>query len=394
MAFSGVGRGFLGSTAGVAVLHDRNLPGSGEVNGIRVFKRPRLLLLAVVTVAVVALVVADSALAATDTLDQFQTSNAEVALVTGPSYTNQGQGIAQPWAQTFTAGLSGSLDRVSLDLDYGDFSAYGGSGGSVPSNDLTVDITGVNAYGAPDMGNVLATATISKSNTFGSSFAGAWYNAVFQTPPTVTAGTQYAIVAYAEGSDEYDWFTSQGDVYAGGESWGTNVSPPTASSSWDGETVYDLTFETWVRENFTSTISGSHKGEITVAPTQSMLVSAGAVLSGAVTVDKGGVLVIESGAKIKGSLAATDAGSITACGATITGPVTISGDTGQVTFGDGGTCGGNSITGNVKITGGTGSGVTFTNNTVAGSLTITHNQGTVTAAGNKVSRTTTTSPNP
>ena len=361
------------------------------MNGFLVFKRGRRLLLAIPVAVLVALVAAGSALAATDTLDQFSTANQEEALVTGPSYG--GSGSSQPWAQTFTAGLSGPLDRVSLDLDYGDYGPLTNGGlVPVPGSDLTVYITGVTAYGAPDMANVLATGTISKSNTFGWRSVGAWYDAVFQAPPTVIAGTQYAIVAYAQGSDEYDWMSSRGDVYAGGESWGSYVYPP--SSSWGGISVYDLTFETWVGQNFTSTISGSQKGGLTVAPGQVVRISAGAVVSGSVTVNHGGVLVIESGAKIKGSLDATGAGSITACGATITGSVTITADTGQVTFGDGGTCGGNSINSNVKITGGTGSGVAFTNNNVVGSLTITHNQGGISVAGNNVGKTTITSPNP
>jgi hypothetical protein len=352
-------------------------------------------LLAVPVAVLVGLAWVGPALAATDTLDQFSTGNEEVGLITGPDYTTYGAPSASTWAQTFTAGLSGPLDRVSLDLDYGMFSPWGGNGGPVPSNDLTVEITGVDAFGGPDLGNVLATTTISKSNTFGQNGGnGVWYDAVFQTPATITAGTEYAIVPLAQGSDEYDWLSSQGSDYVGGESWAPYDYPPNPPSDWSGISVYDDTFETWVEQNFTSTISGSHKGAITVAPGHSVLVSAGAVISGSVTVKNGGVLVIQSGAKIKGSLTATDAGTITACGATIDAPVTITGDTGQVTFGDGGTCAGSSISGNVKITGGTGSAVTFTNNTVAGSLTITHNQGTINTASNTVSKTTTTSPNP
>ena len=357
-------------------------------------KRLRLLLVAVPAAGLLSLVGAGAAFAATATLDQFSTANQEAALVTGPDYILAGQSIAQPWAQTFTAGLSGPLDRVSLDLDYGMFSAYGGNGGTAPGNDLTVDLTGVNSHGVPDMSDVLAITTISKSNAFGISGAGIWYDAVFQSPPAVAAGTQYAIVVYAQGSDEYDWLTSQGNDYSGGLSCGGYDYPPMTSSLWSCTSVYDETFETWVGANFTSTVSGSHKGGLAVTSGQTVLVSPGASISGAVTVSNRGVLVLGSGAKIKGSITANGAGSITVCGASITGPVTITGDTGQITFGDGGTCSGSSISGNVKITGGTGPGVAFNNNTVTGSLTVTHNQGTISVAANNVTRTSTTSPNP
>ena len=149
----------------------------------------------------------------------------------------------------------------------------------------------------------------------------------------------------------------------------------------------------WSSAAFTSTIAGNHTGALTVGAGQNVLVSPGAVIAGTVTVQKGGSLDIES-AKLTGSLTGNGAGSITACGATITGPVTITAATGQVTFGDGGSCAGNTITGPVNITGGTGPGVAFSNNTVTGPVTITHNHGTISIGPNKVVGKITTTPNP
>ena len=108
----------------------------------------------------------------------------------------------------------------------------------------------------------------------------------------------------------------------------------------------------------TATITGSHTGAITVGTGQNVLVSPGAVVTGPIKVQAGGSPDIER-AKVTGSLTATGAGTIRACGSTLTGPVTITADIGQVTFGDGGSCAGNTITGPIKVTAGTGTGVTF-----------------------------------
>lgn|GEM_PF-4818072 len=207
--------------------------------------RVRRLLLAVGMAALVWLAETGSALAVTDTLDQSQTIATNPAPVTGPDFTALGGIRGQSVAQTFTAGLWGSLDRVSLDLGYGYFTVnFAGNGGSAPSNDLTVDIAAVDASGAPDMGHVLATGSVSSANAFSSSTP-AWFDVDFAAPATVSAGTQYAIVAYASGSDEYDWWSTATNPYAGGEGWVT-TPPPTSSSVWTSFTADDLAFKTYV----------------------------------------------------------------------------------------------------------------------------------------------------
>ena len=144
---------------------------------------------------------------------------------------------------------------------------------------------------------------------------------------------------------------------------------------------------------YSKTVSGNSSASLTVTAGQGVLIAPGARVNAALNVLAGGSLDIE-GATVTGPLTATGGVAIKACGSTITGPVTITADTGQVTFGDGGSCAGNTITGPVKITGGTGTGVTFDNNTVTGPLTITHNKGTINISHNKVSGPTTTTPNP
>ena len=144
---------------------------------------------------------------------------------------------------------------------------------------------------------------------------------------------------------------------------------------------------------YSKTVSGNSSASLTVTAGQGVLIAPGARVNAPVNVLAGGSLDIE-GATVTGPLTATGGVAIKACGSTITGPVTITADTGQVTFGDGGSCAGNTITGPVKITGGTGTGVTFDNNTVTGPLTITHDKGTINISHNKVTGPTTTTPNP
>jgi hypothetical protein len=144
-----------------------------------------------------------------------------------------------------------------------------------------------------------------------------------------------------------------------------------------------------------STVSS---GGLTVTSGESLLIGPGARVGGSVNVQSGGSLDIE-GATVSGYLTVVSgAGSIKACGSTLSGPVTITGDTGQVTFGNSGSCAGNNISGSAQITAGTGTGVTFYKNTVSGSLTIIHNTGTIDIGtgpnANTVSGTTKTKPNP
>jgi hypothetical protein len=144
---------------------------------------------------------------------------------------------------------------------------------------------------------------------------------------------------------------------------------------------------------YSTTVSGVRNGTLTVARGQSVLIAPGARITGGVNVQAGGSVDIE-GATVNGSLTASGAGSIRACGSSFSGAVTITGAGGQVTFGDGGTCAGNKISGTVSVTGGAGTGVTFVKNTITGSLTITHNKGTITVAANNVGGSTKTTPNP
>jgi hypothetical protein len=89
-----------------------------------------------------------------------------------------------------------------------------------------------------------------------------------------------------------------------------------------------------------------------------------------VTVNAGGALYM-TGGTIKGATSVTGAAAITMCGASLSGGLTITGATGPLAIG---TCGNNTINGAVSITNNSG-GLTYQNNAVNGSLTITGNPG-------------------
>ncbi|HEY5486988.1 MAG TPA: hypothetical protein VIK06_05010 [Candidatus Limnocylindrales bacterium] len=115
---------------------------------------------------------------------------------------------SSPLAQTFTAGKSGPLSGVDLWMDQDGSAA------------VTLSIEGTTA-GQPD-DTVLATASAIPPGT------GAWVDFTFSSPPSVTAGTIYAIVfnmpryshicgagTYASGHAwDYDsaWFSYGGDA--------------------------------------------------------------------------------------------------------------------------------------------------------------------------------------
>jgi MBG domain-containing protein len=127
-----------------------------------------------------------------------------------------------------------------------------------------------------------------------------------------------------------------------------------------------------------SCLTGSHSGALTVAKGQALCLGPGFRQSGQLNVQAGGALDIRPGASISGPLSASGATALRACGAKLTGPVTVSKSTGLVVMGDdeGPACAGNTITGPVSLTTNSG-GVEFDSNTVNGPLTITGTTGTV-----------------
>ena len=130
--------------------------------------------------------------------------------------------LRSPMAQTFTAGSSGQVDRVSLEQTFA----------TVTEN---VQIQGV-TNGKPN-GSVLGS----------SSFTGAlgccrlWKDFAFNPTVNVTAGTQYAIVVAPSGN--LTWYDSQSfDAYTKGQMW------LMVNGTWSYQTSFgrDFTFQEWL----------------------------------------------------------------------------------------------------------------------------------------------------
>lgn len=126
-------------------------------------------------------------------------------------------------AQTFTAGLTGGLDRI-------DFLQAGDEG--LPNGPLWVEIRNtipaapplVSNFGGQPGARVLARASASIP-----AFVTGDVEVDFCSPAQVVAGTQYAIVAYtlAANGGTYQFYGS--GTYAGGEVWASLAAPPTMS---------------------------------------------------------------------------------------------------------------------------------------------------------------------
>jgi hypothetical protein len=197
-----------------------------------------LLIATLIGVSVACAIAPGAALAGT--LDQEQTS------ATGPDaevYSNQA------WAQTFTAGLSGGLDQVDLNL------AQQISGASAPTTPLTVEIQNVSG-GVPG-GTVLGTQAIAPSTPPVYPTNG-FVSVNFSPTVPVVAGTQYAIVASttAGSSGEYGWYGAGGDTYTRGDPF---FQQPPGTGSWMMPATLDLSFKTYVVAS-SSTPTGTPTG--------------------------------------------------------------------------------------------------------------------------------------
>jgi hypothetical protein len=165
-----------------------------------------------------------TATASAGTLDQQQTSFS--GLIIG------GVNSSQSLAQTFTAGITGRVDQVDLVLN---------QTLPPPPDPVTIEIRNV-AGGAPGS-TVLGSGSIPTS-TIGSTQA--FVSATFGAPAAVTAGTQYALVAYLTNStSDAGWsFQPVTDPYPGGAAFNNGSSPP--SGDWNMPPGDDFAFKTYV----------------------------------------------------------------------------------------------------------------------------------------------------
>jgi hypothetical protein len=178
------------------------------------------------------------------------TSPGDVILLNAPNIDQQnttlsgsGVGISiTNWGgQTFTAGLTGKLAQVDINLFCSTCT------GTSPNLTLSLRATSGNL----PMGADIASATVAGNNSGASSF----FTATFSSPPTITAGAVYAIIIRPTANPSagtYAITRSSTNVYAGGQrvnsadSGGTWTAPLTA-----GQTT-DAGFKTYIKIGFIS----------------------------------------------------------------------------------------------------------------------------------------------
>jgi hypothetical protein len=143
------------------------------------------------------------------------------------------------WAgQTFTAGKTGSLTKITVDL--------GLNSGSTGTVTVEIHNASSNLPGSTVLSSVATLGPVTNP-----SGTGAAYTATFSSPAAVTSGTQYSIVIKAGTGSVY--VVTAGNVYAGGRYATTTNS----GGSWTGSNTTDLTFTTYVTPPTTYSTSGN-----------------------------------------------------------------------------------------------------------------------------------------
>jgi hypothetical protein len=165
------------------------------------------------------------------TLDQQQSGNS-----TAVGMENAG-GSVNRLAQTFTAGESGTLEHVDLDVQTPPAQTFSNLGATTSA---TVEFWATDGTGTPS-GGPLASEIVLLSTGLQA--------VIFGTAPAVTAGTGYAIVLQPDAA--ITWSGACGDPYAGGRAmayynnaW---VSAGDYATSTEQETcLEDFAFDDWV----------------------------------------------------------------------------------------------------------------------------------------------------
>jgi hypothetical protein len=192
--------------------------------GVGKLRSARALIVASAASAAVLLGVA--APASAGTLDQQQTSF--------ESFSSGGVNSGQSLAQTFTAGITGHVDQADLVL----------SKFSSPTEPVTIEIRDV-AGGLP--GSTVLASTSVPISAIPADPNAAFVPATFGTPAPVTAGTQYALVAWStNAAGSPGWFYQPGPAnpYPAGRGLNSQTSPP--GNDWVGPEGDDFAFKTYV----------------------------------------------------------------------------------------------------------------------------------------------------
>ena len=188
---------------------------------------------------VAALVFGGTALAAS-TEDQAQTN----------SESGVGLDAQYPAAQVFTAGRSGDLDRVSLNV-----SLYA----SRNVGDLRVAVQSLDSAGRPS-GATLGSASL-PADGFTVGAQPAWRELIFAQAVPVTQGTSYALVVSGQNSARdgsgYNWRAALTNPYAGGDAMWINPGTGQWELRHDNGTPMDFAFKTFVTDKDSPTVTST-----------------------------------------------------------------------------------------------------------------------------------------
>jgi len=145
------------------------------------------------------------------------------------SVTGSGFGFTSTsWAgQTFTPSVTGTVPRIDLDLFTSSVT------GTTPN--ITVSIRATSGSTPVPTGPDLATATIPGFNNA----AGAYYSAFFASPPTLTAGTTYAVIFRAVSNPSAGTYAYTGSILPNSNPYtsGQRVTSTNSGSGWTADTT-------------------------------------------------------------------------------------------------------------------------------------------------------------
>jgi uncharacterized repeat protein (TIGR01451 family) len=168
----------------------------------------------------------DVTLSNTPTLDQSNTAGT----TTGTSFATASWG-----GQTFIPALTGKLVKVDVQL------FCSACTGTTPNLTLSIRSTS----GGLPTGADLATATIPGF----SSGSGVYYTGSFGAPPTLTAGTQYALILRPVANPSpggYFWIRSSPSTYANGQ----RVISTDNGATWTADSTRDFNFKAYMNTGF------------------------------------------------------------------------------------------------------------------------------------------------
>jgi hypothetical protein len=188
---------------------------------------------------VVALAFGGPALAAS-TEDQAQTN----------SESGVGLDAQYPAAQVFTAGRSGDLDKVSLNVALAISRNVG---------DLRLAVQSLDSAGRPS-GTTLGSASL-PSDGFTVGAQPAWRDLTFAQPVPVAQGTSYALVVSGQNSPRdgsfYNWRAALTNPYAGGDAMWINPSTGLWEVRHDNGVPMDFAFKTFVTDSDSPTVTST-----------------------------------------------------------------------------------------------------------------------------------------